>query len=439
MLIEANWGLGETVVGGQVQPDMLLVDRETGRLLSSVIGDKHTWLAPGAGKEQPVEDSLRKKACLAENDVHRLWEMGTRIAVHFGAPQDIEWAIHSGKLYLLQSRPITTYQEIEASEAVLKTTREQLREEVAAGRGPWVLHNLAETLQQPTPLTWSVIQKFMSGRGGFGAMYRQAGYQPAPVIDQTGFLDLVCGRIYMDVARAPELFCEKFPFAYDIEKLKADPEASQRPPTVLRGNYAARARAAMQMAKVRTRLKELTLRLAGEFREKTAPAVAEYVARARQVDLGALNSGELAAHWNERETQVMNVFGPAMMMPGMICGVAWAELETFLQENFWDEDAEGLLRLISAGGDPDRTVIADAGLHEVAVRKRSIETWLGQHGHRGPGEFDLAAPRWREQPAELREMAARLAGSENPLERHRRGAEAASRKAEVSSLAPLGN
>jgi pyruvate,water dikinase len=429
MLIEANWGLGETVVGGQVQPDMLLVDRETGRLVSSVIGDKRIWLAPGAGKEQPVEDSLRKKACLGENDVHRLWEMGTRIAAHLGAPQDIEWAIHSGNLYLLQSRPITTCQEIEASEAVLKSARQYLRDEIAAGRGPWVLHNLAETLPHPTPLTWSVIKNFMSGRGGFGAMYRQAGYQPAPVIDQTGFLDLISGRIYMDVARAPELFCENFPFAYDLEKLKVDPEASQRPPTLLRGTYAARARAAVQMSKASTRIKELAPTLAEEFRNRTTPAVTAYVAQARQVDTGLLTAGELIAIWNEREVQVMNVFGAATMMPGMICGMAWAELETFLQENFWDEDAGRLLQLISAGGEPDRTVIADAELHEVAVGKRPIETWLAQHGHRGPGEFDLAAPRWREQVAELREMAARLATSESPLERHHRGVESASRKA----------
>ena len=39
---------------------------------------------------------------------------------------------------------------------------------LAAGRGPWALHNLAETLAHPTPLTWSMMRHFMSGRGGFG-------------------------------------------------------------------------------------------------------------------------------------------------------------------------------------------------------------------------------------------------------------------------------
>ena len=429
MLIEANWGLGETVVGGQVQPDMLVVERETGRLLSSQIGDKRVWLAAGTGKEQPVEDSLRKKACLNESDVHRLWELGTRVAAHFGAPQDIEWAIHGGNLYLLQSRPITTYPEIAAGEAVLNAARQHLRIEMAAGRGPWVLHNLAETLPHPTPLTWSVIRKFMSGRGGFGAMYRQAGYQPAPVVDREGFLELIAGRIYMDAARAPEMFCENYPFAYDLEKLKEDPDASQKPPTLPCGTYEARARAAAQMARVGARLKKLASSLAGEFRERTTPAVLEYVERSRQVDLGSFSAAELIALWEEREAQVLNVFGAATMMPGMICGLAWAELETFLQENFWEEDAGVLLRIISSGEEPDRTVIADTELHEVASGKRPMETWLAHHGHRGPGEFDLSAPRWREQPAELREMAARLATGDTSLERHRRCAEAAKRKA----------
>lgn len=429
MLIEASWGLGEMVVGGRVQPDMFVVERETGRQISSVIGDKRIQLVAGTRTEHPVEDSLRKKACLSESDVHRLWELGTRIAGHFGVPQDIEWAIHGGNLYLLQSRPITTCEEIEAGEAVLNATQQHLRVEMAAGRGPWVLHNLAETLPHPTPLTWSVICKFMSGRGGFGAMYRQAGYQPAPVIDQEGFLELIAGRIYMDAARAPEIFSKNFPFAYDLERLKSDPDASQKPPTLPRGTYAARAEAAAQMSRAAARLKKTAAVLAEEFRKQTAPAVVEYVARATQVDLSAFTASEFMALWEERETQVLSTFGAATMMPGMICGLAWAELETFLQEYFWEEDAEGLLRIISAGGGPDRTVLADAELHEVATGKRSIETWLMDHGYRGPGEFELSAPRWREQPAQLAEMAARLVTGEPPLERHHCGAKAAQQKA----------
>jgi len=431
MLVEANWGLGETVVGGHAQPDVLAVERETGRVLSAKIADKQVYLAAGTGQEQPVAESLRKKSCLSSRDVHRLWELGKRISEHFGAPQDIEWAFHDGNLFLLQSRPITTHRETEAAEALARATRQRLREEMSAGRGPWVVHNLAETLPHPTALTWSVIRKFMSGLGGFGAMYRQAGFQPAPIIDREGFLELVAGRIYMDAARAPEMFCENFPFAYDLEKLVHDPDASQKPPTLPRGSYSLRAKAAALLSKAGAKLQGLAGRAAGEFREKTTPAVTEYVARSREKNLRLLTVEQLIAFWEEYEKQILNVFGRDILMPGLICGMAWAELETFLQENFWDDDTEALLRIISVGGEADRTVIADAELFKVASGKWLLETWLADHGHRGPGELDLAAPRWREQPEVLREMAARLAAGEPPLERYRRGAAAANQQAAV--------
>ena len=61
---------------------------------------------------------------------------------------------------------------------------------------------------------------------------------------------------------------------------------------------------------------------------------------------------------------------------------------------------------------------------------RTAAAWLHAHGHRGPGEFDLAAPRWREQPDQLREMADRLAIGEAPLQRFKRGSDAAAEQAE---------
>ncbi len=90
-------------------------------------------------------------------------------------------------------------------------------------------------------------------------------------------------------------------------------------------------------------------------------------------------------------------------------------------------------RLISAGGPPHRTVIADAELYEVAKASHSFETWLAHHGHRAAGELDLAVPRWREQPEAVREMANRLGMGEGPLERHHRNVEEVERRAAAAS------
>src|SRR6185295_494877 len=236
MLIDANWGLGETVVGGQVQPDVLRLDASTGRVLSASIADKTVYLSAVDG-EKPVEEPRRKQPCLNSRDVYSLWRLGKQAEEYFATPQDIEWAICEGKLYLLQSRPITTQREIEARLEVISLTRGHLRNEIAAKRGPWALHNLAETLPHPTALTWSVIKPFMSGSGGFGSMYRRAGFQPSPAIEREGFLERIAGRVYMDVTRSPEMFCQDFPFAYDLQRLLTDPEASQKPPSRPRGSF----------------------------------------------------------------------------------------------------------------------------------------------------------------------------------------------------------
>jgi hypothetical protein len=146
------------------------------------------------------------------------------------------------------------------------------------------------------------------------------------------------------------------------------------------------------------------------------------VTKSRRQDLRSLSTEELIALWRERVKQVLDVFGPETLLPSLICGMVWSDLESFLHQNFWDEDADSLLRRIASGGKPDPTVLANAELFQVAEGKLSLDAWLTAHGHRGPANSDLASPRWREQPERLREMAARLM---LPESRHWSGSNAA--------------
>ena len=86
MLVEAVFGLGEQVVAGQVTPDHYIVDRE-GRVK----------------RERPANGGV-----LEPEELERLAELGRLLEEHFGGPQDVEWALEGGELYLLQSRPVTT-------------------------------------------------------------------------------------------------------------------------------------------------------------------------------------------------------------------------------------------------------------------------------------------------------------------------------------------
>ena len=150
--------------------------------------------------------------------------------------------------------------------------------QIALKRGPWVQHNLAETLPHPTPLTWSVISRFMSGAGGFGAMYRQVGFEPSPVVDREGFLERIGGRVYMDAARAAEMFFENFPFAYDLEELKRSPDASQTPPTIPRGSLRTRLQAARRLGAVNAKLHQLSAHFDRELNDTIFPEFARWCA-----------------------------------------------------------------------------------------------------------------------------------------------------------------
>ena len=64
----------------------------------------------------------------------------------------------------------------------------------------------------------------MSGTGGLGTAYRSLGFYPSKRVDDEGILDLVCGRIYVNLNREAELHFDGFPFAHDFNALKQNPQ-----------------------------------------------------------------------------------------------------------------------------------------------------------------------------------------------------------------------
>jgi pyruvate,water dikinase len=419
VVIEASWGLGEAVVSGQVQPDTFRLDAATGLTLEAHISDKALWYPPcGVAGRQPVPAQCRKLPCLNHSQLREIWELCGKVASHFGRPQDIEWGIAGDKLYLLQSRPITTMEHAEDAPAALAQIKAQVQAAGALGRGPWALHNLGESVPRPTPLTWSVLRRFMSGDGGFGLLYRMAGYDPGEKVRTEGFLDLIGGRIYMDCSRAAEMFAADYPLAYDLEKLRHDPQASQEPPTVTVGNARHRLRAARQSTEVHRRLGELAVDLDRKLRDQEFPQFAAWCADEKRRGLPALSGPELIALWEARETKVLDEFAPRSLLPSFVAGWALAELKSFLAEHCWDDETEVLASELSAVGPPDLTFQANAGLYSLGCARRTLDSWMAQYGHRGPAEFDLAAPRWREMPDAVATLARQLASGPDPACRH---------------------
>ncbi len=112
ILIEAAWGLGEAVVSGTVTPDTIWVDKENEEILDYQISEKNIMFRknPNTGKTEkiPVPDDMKKKQVLNNDEIAGLTKLGKTIQDHYDFPQDTEWAIEEGQIFMLQSRPITT-------------------------------------------------------------------------------------------------------------------------------------------------------------------------------------------------------------------------------------------------------------------------------------------------------------------------------------------
>ncbi|MDR5656802.1 pyruvate, water dikinase [Halodesulfurarchaeum sp. HSR-GB] len=111
-IIEAAWGLGEAVVSGSVSPDNYHVDRESREIESVTVAEKKIEMVrdeeTGETVTRSIEDDRRDSQVLTEAEIQELVEMGERVEDHYETPQDVEWAIMDGTVYMLQSRPITT-------------------------------------------------------------------------------------------------------------------------------------------------------------------------------------------------------------------------------------------------------------------------------------------------------------------------------------------
>ena len=124
MVINANYGLGDSVVSGTVNPDTIVVSRgDEGKLqIKDIhIGSKETRSVAGEANgtiQESVSDVDKNSACIQDTDIIRISEHGIEIENCLGSPQDIEWAIAKGIVYTLQSRPVSVL-DIETDEELI--------------------------------------------------------------------------------------------------------------------------------------------------------------------------------------------------------------------------------------------------------------------------------------------------------------------------------
>jgi pyruvate, water dikinase len=110
VVINASWGLGESIVGGTVTPDTYVVRKADMAVASRQIAEKRqmTVSVPGGTREVDVPRFLRSQPTLRDDQAVEMARLGVTLEGRMGHPVDMECAHHGGRLYLLQCRPVTT-------------------------------------------------------------------------------------------------------------------------------------------------------------------------------------------------------------------------------------------------------------------------------------------------------------------------------------------
>jgi rifampicin phosphotransferase len=190
-VVSALFGLGTALVSGECDADTYHVDRDR-QIVERFVADKRVAhrAAPGTQegvRPEPVPEERAKTPALSDAQIAGVADLVRRTAAFFGRPQDIEWAIEQDRLFLLQSRPITSLDQTADPDGVLNL---------------WDNSNIAESYSGiTTPLTFSFA------RGIYEEVYRQFCLilrVPAEAMAQSDeifprMLGLVRGRVYYNL------------------------------------------------------------------------------------------------------------------------------------------------------------------------------------------------------------------------------------------------
>ena len=149
LVIESNWGLGESVVSGEVTPDHFTVSRETGELIRETVVTKRKMAVRNGMQAVPI--GQREIPSLQRGRIAELSKIGMQVEAFYGAPQDIEWARADEQFHLLQARPITTLTDAAEIEQLRRQEIETLQKKADEGGTVWSRYNLSEVLPAPPP------------------------------------------------------------------------------------------------------------------------------------------------------------------------------------------------------------------------------------------------------------------------------------------------
>ncbi|MEU5847245.1 PEP/pyruvate-binding domain-containing protein [Saccharopolyspora shandongensis] len=449
-VIDANTGLGESVVSGAVTPDHFVV--ESGRVTAKRLGDKPASIRPkpGGGTESVAQQA--DLPSITDDQARTLAAVGAEVARHYGAPQDIEWAIDgNGTTWLTQSRPVTTLFPLPA--------------EPLGGLHVYLSINVVQGVYRPiTPLGAATLALMLTNlmrnigvpaEGRRPKLWRQAdGWLFADITGMTRsrFGRAIGPRVFaMAEARTGKVF----------DSLLDDPRLPLNPkipwPLLRRiGGILLHTKAPIQLACTLRDPARTREQLFGMVPEIRAALASDEPSSARE-RLAAARRGiaEVAVpHIARIPPRLLPVLFLSRLLPKLVGRAATAEeVQIVLRGIPHNVTTEMDLELWAiaqlARRDPGTArLFGESSPDELAVRYRNrtlptdvqsgLDSFLARNGHRTVAEIDAGVPRWSEDPTHVLGLVANYVrtgeSGHDADEQYRRGvAEAERTAAEIVS------
>ena len=415
--IDAVWGLAEPLAAGRVTGDSFVLSHR-GRLLRRCIASKEYAL--GVGGMHAVRAQRVREACLTPREARDIALLALRAEAHFGAPQDVEFAIDVRGAWIVQSRPLVVARPAggPALERYLAGERRRLAHKFADLRRRGILHgdelvlsngNIGELLPTPTAMSFGLFRDLFAGRhGAIVRGRRRLGYRfDARCVDH--LYECVAGQACFNLEVDAATFDDGAApaAAHYLARVAADPSLANYPEIRLYGQDEVGGQAAQTRAAFQRGMRAAACDFLQRYADEIAP----------RLGIPAVFKLEAAA-----EPQAI-VRGIARLMHFLRTGPCVEfVVAARLGFHFAAEVRGALVRRLGADGEalcarllsglPDSLVTRQAlWLEEVAQGRRSQAAYLDAYGHCADNELELAEPRLAEQPARLAALLDDLAAS----------------------------
>jgi pyruvate,water dikinase len=420
-VIDATPGLGEALVSGMVNPDHFVVDTPTLTVVERQIAAKHMAIRPqsGGGTAEISLGESGDAASLGDEQVAAIARLGASVEAHYGAPQDIEWALDErGELWLLQARPITTLLPPLAPPRPGDDFRVSFSFNVAQG-----------VFQPFTPMGVEFFRQVVAGA---------ARLVHAPVDPERGPLVLgeSAGRLYLDITTPLQSNAGRRVLLAGLANMEPRTAETIRTllddPRLAPQGVESRGELLPWLGQLLWRTK-LPLRVLAALArpEATRRAVERriqtFLTEAEQAPaspVAALNQVARLAQ-SVPPMLLLNIAPPALMAGGGSLALAWRLAASV--------DAAGEMPLVTRGLPHNVTTTMNLELWQIAARlradgeaRRALETlppaelaaglaagsvpaaierevgaFLRSYGFRGVAEIDVGVPRWRDDPGPI--------------------------------------